>query len=158
MGDPLPTAPSGNQNERPFVFESGVRVIGPASPPRTSQRRQTMPATSSLSATDYTTYNTSNNTNGFGGLGGNPGPGPSASTASSTTGRASALPVSPALVEQRPCPNCSGSGMVRSSAVNNRNVGSTDEENDELSLLQKQVALISKQIQLMQRRRVVGAG
>ncbi|KAF9631564.1 Transposase MuDR plant [Lasiodiplodia theobromae] len=147
-----------NQNERPFVFESGVRVIGPASPPRTSQRRQTMPATTSLSATDYNAYNTSNNTNGFGNMVGNAGPGPSASTASSTTGRASALPVSPAMVEQRPCPNCSGSGMVRANAVNNRTGGGNDDDNDELALLQKQVALIGKQIALMQRRRANGAG
>lgn len=136
-GDPLPQHPQ-PQQDRPFVFESGVRVIGPASPPRSSnnQRRQTLPTT----LTDYS-YNS-----GFGG--------PTSATSSTT--RASAMPVSPAM-ETRTCPKCSGSGIVRappnSNGTSTVNGADNNNDDDELGLLQKQVALISKQITLMQRKR-----
>jgi len=140
LGFDLPQS-TATESERPFVFESGFRVIGPttATPvtyrPSTGDIPQSRMAETVSSSGTVTTRTTNT---------------------PSTTENLSAMSVSPVL-QTRPCQACSGTGILPTHSMADQG-GNSRADVDELTLLQQQIALMSRQVAIMQQRRAGGCG
>ncbi len=121
---------------RPFVFESGARVIGPMAPNGGAQRpRGRNHSNLDPSLTELTSVSVDQSLVGL------------------SVDRQGAE--QPPACETRPCPHCSGTGIVRANASSSR-AAAVDEvpEDADLDMLRKMVGLLSEHIESLRKRRI----
>ena len=148
FGGPEGDEVDADAEERPFVFQSGARVIGPLS----QNRRPTLTPRHSSQSHPHLDPR-------LAGIGVAP-PDDQTYVTLSPTPVNSRLPAS-SYDNARLCQTCGGTGIARTAPTANESeltlvIG--DNGKDELEILRRQVGLLSQQIELMQRRRRDAAG